>query len=535
MRNEDGAQRQIAASTSADEPGWLRQAGLEVGLGLDTTCDDGWTGAEAFGGRRRGFAEIVAYPGRRMQVSDNWGGEARGTGGRQRAQRSAIRRAERDAAQPCYAGDGVRRQMSIAEGDVSRAASRGWAQLHEETRKWAAACQVRRIWAAKRIQVAWRAAVRQSGEGKAEQEWAELRLVRRALALRDWAATCVQAVVRGRSMRRRTRGRRLMALVMAGTTLQPATEGDAAMVSVQTHAGGKDRKLTSAGSNWEHRQWWAATRLQTAARAWQARLHLRLLREAKVVVVVEDPEEGARDEAACVARSAAMAKAGAQAKVRDALRARERQSIAARRRGMEGRQERQDRRGAEELRRRETAEELGRLMCSTDADQIESSLHRLQAAASLGVRAEARVWVAQLRGMERAKREECLRDRRHAVALQALVKVQDRTQLERAAALISALPAEESRQVTEEMQAALSRVEWLEQRAGVVERAKRALRRVQGRTQLEQSAALISALPVEESMLFSEEMHAARSRVERQEQRSRRERRQAVLVGAWGH
>ena len=128
------------------------------------------------------------------------------------------------------------------------------------------------------------------------------------------------------------------------------------------------------------------------------------------MVVVEDPEEGARDEAACVARSAAMAKAGAQAKVRDALRARERQSIAARRRGMEGRQERQDRRGAEELRRRETAEELGRLMCSTDADQIESSLHRLQAAASLGVRAEARVWVAQLRGMERAKREECLHD-----------------------------------------------------------------------------------------------------------------------------
>lgn len=64
-----------------------------------------------------------------------------------------MRRAERDAKQHWHAGEGVRRQMSIAEGDVSRAAGRGWAQLHEETRRWAAACQVRRICAARRIQV----------------------------------------------------------------------------------------------------------------------------------------------------------------------------------------------------------------------------------------------------------------------------------------------------------------------------------------------------------------------------------------------
>lgn len=85
VRNEDGAHGQIAARTSADEPGWLRQAGLEIGLGLDYACDDSWTGTRELGGRRRDLEGIVAYLGRqRKQVSDKGGG-ARGTGGRQRA------------------------------------------------------------------------------------------------------------------------------------------------------------------------------------------------------------------------------------------------------------------------------------------------------------------------------------------------------------------------------------------------------------------------------------------------------------------
>lgn len=306
--------------------------------------------------------------------------------------------------------------MGTAAGDIARAASGGWGQMHEAACRWAAACKLRRRAAARQIQVAWRASSQQVVEGRAWQAW---------------AATRLQAVIRARSARGRMRVLQLFAQVAA--------------------------------------HWHAAARLQAAVRAWEARKQLQLMRGLRRVVSERippvkggvRPEEGAADEEAIVRRAAMMAKANAQAKVRNALRARGEHKAASPGRGREVQQARWDRQEMEERRRRETAEadrELGRLLCSTDADRIESSLRRLQATASLEVRAEARAWVGTLRGMARAKREECLQGHRHAVALQALLGVQDRMQLELATALISALPLEESRQMVEEMQAAMTRV-----------------------------------------------------------------------------